>query len=359
MSSAKRLPRCPHRVATRNFKAVLGMLLLSLVSFSTVTELLHGRELLDFRLVDPASHMQPWPEDQSDILIEAPEVVRIASKWRTNLTGSARNKKDSKKPETQTDTPKPTIPATPQNEAPVATQEPEATAPTELEVKETDLAPASPVRPEAEPVAEPLPPEPLQPEVTDPQPIEEEAAQPQTTVIETIEVPASPAEQLSSGKPTPEVKAIDCYRAPPLTNLTTSIALPGGELPANAAALCAEQNPPTSDPRLCGGWNGTNYHWSATCMHHRPLYFEEINAERYGYTVSYALQPVISAARFFAAIPALPYKMVVERPRECIHTLGHYRPGSCAPRRCNRPGWSLGASAVETGAIAGLILLIP
>jgi len=94
-------------------------------------------------------------------------------------------------------------------------------------------------------------------------------------------------------------------------------------------------------------------------MHHRPLYFEEINAERYGYTVCQALQPVISAARFFGTIPALPYKMVVDCPRDCIYTLGYYRPGSCAPRRWNRLPMQLTAGVVETGFIAAMILLIP
>jgi hypothetical protein len=94
-------------------------------------------------------------------------------------------------------------------------------------------------------------------------------------------------------------------------------------------------------------------------MRHRPLYFEETNAERYGYTPSYTLQPLLSAAHFFATLPALPYLMMLERPHDCLYTLGHYRPGSCAPRRCRRWPLKLSASAVQTSFVVGLILLLP
>lgn len=117
------------------------------------------------------------------------------------------------------------------------------------------------------------------------------------------------------------------------SDLAVDISLPSGNLPSNKAAARAASMPVQGDSRLAGRWAMTDLRWSATCMRHRPLYFEEVNLERYGYTPSYTFQPLISAARFFATIPALPYKMVVERPRRCTYTLGHYRPGNCAPRR--------------------------
>ncbi len=158
---------------------------------------------------------------------------------------------------------------------------------------------------------------------------------------------------------TPPTQSRDCYQAPPLTALSASISLPAGKMPTNAAAECAQQNSLTGDTRLDGRWVGSEPHWSATCSRHRPLYFEEINAERYGYTASYTFQPVISAAHFFGTIPLLPYKMAVDHPRDCNYTLGHYRPGSCAPRCHNRLPKKIGATAVEAGFIAGLILLVP
>ena len=129
---------------------------------------------------------------------------------------------------------------------------------------------------------------------------------------------------------------VPCFVAPPLSAITANIrALPAGELPADRARECATGY--TLDPRLDFGWNHSDVHWSATCLCHKPLYFEEINAERYGYTVSRVLQPVISAGHFFFTIPALPYKMVVDRPCDCIYTLGHYRPGRLRPAALESP----------------------
>lgn len=70
--------------------------------------------------------------------------------------------------------------------------------------------------------------------------------------------------------------------------------------------------------------------WEAPAFYHRPLYFEEVNLERYG-NKHIHLQPVYSAAHFFANTLALPYKMGVNPPCERIYTLGHYRPGDCNP----------------------------
>ncbi|MEM8945534.1 MAG: hypothetical protein AAGD11_10140 [Planctomycetota bacterium] len=341
MSSATYTPRCPHRMA-KTVSASLWMLCIaSQLSLTTAIESLRAEELLDYRLVDPASHMQPWPDDESDILITPPATVRIATKWRTNLTGSRKLR-----------TPAAEEPA--QSEASSTQQQPSPSpvADSTLPLPVVDAPAAStPLSEESQPVA------------ADAEKVVTKA--PTALAIEVAtenpELISPPTKSTITAPPaTSEPSAqTNCYRAPALTELSTSIALPDGELPTDVATLCAGETSPTGDARLYGGWACVDYHWSATCMHHRPLYFEEINAERYGYTISYALQPVISAARFFATIPALPYKMAVDGPRDCVYTLGYYRPGSCVPRRCNRPPFSLRGSAVETGVIAGLILLIP
>ncbi len=94
-------------------------------------------------------------------------------------------------------------------------------------------------------------------------------------------------------------------------------------------------------------------------MRHRPLYFEEVNAERYGYTPGYCIQPLVSAGHFFATIPTLPYQMFAQPPCECIYTLGHYRPGSCAGYRPSRWPMHLGAGIAEAAVIVALVALIP
>ncbi len=150
-----------------------------------------------------------------------------------------------------------------------------------------------------------------------------------------------------------------CFVAAPMASLTIDVSLPSGLLPEDVAAACAATTVPRGDSRLHGGWAQTDHHWSATCQCHQPLYFEEIGVERYGHTSAYCLQPLISAGRFFLTIPALPYKMAVDCPCDGIFTLGHYRPGTCAPWRLHHLSCQAGAAIVQAGFVASLILLIP
>jgi hypothetical protein len=63
---------------------------------------------------------------------------------------------------------------------------------------------------------------------------------------------------------------------------------------------------------------------------HLPLYFEDAKLERYGQSVR-ILQPIVSGVRFFATVPVLPLKMVVEPPRQCTTYRYPYEAGRCAP----------------------------
>jgi hypothetical protein len=115
------------------------------------------------------------------------------------------------------------------------------------------------------------------------------------------------------------------------------------------------------DARLWRGWARTDFTWAATGLCHGPLYFEEVNLERYGYTLCPVLQPALSGAHFFLTIPALPYKMAHQCPRECVYTLGHYRPGSPAPWRTHYMdlAWDPTAATVQGLVVTGLVFAIP
>jgi hypothetical protein len=78
-------------------------------------------------------------------------------------------------------------------------------------------------------------------------------------------------------------------------------------------------------------WTPLTMTWKASNLCHKPLYFQEVNLERYGHTAGPWLQPVVSSAHFFANIAVLPYKMGMHPPHECQYALGYYRPGNCAP----------------------------
>jgi hypothetical protein len=106
-------------------------------------------------------------------------------------------------------------------------------------------------------------------------------------------------------------------------------------------------------------WIPSAYLWTASALCHKPLYFEEVQLERYGHTAGPIRGPLISGAHFFVNIAALPYKMAINPPHECQYALGYYRPGSCAPWMIPPIPLSLRGAAAETGAVLGGVFLIP
>jgi hypothetical protein len=99
--------------------------------------------------------------------------------------------------------------------------------------------------------------------------------------------------------------------------------------------------------------------WKASGLCNKPLYFEEVQLERYGHEVGPVMQPLISSAHFFGNALILPYKMGIHPPTECQYALGYYRPGSCAPYMIPAIPWSLRGAAVQAGVVTGGAALIP
>lgn len=106
-------------------------------------------------------------------------------------------------------------------------------------------------------------------------------------------------------------------------------------------------------------WVPVTMTWTANNLCHKPLYFEEVNLERYGHTAGPVLQPVISSAHFFVNIAVLPYKMGVHTPGECQYALGYYRPGDCAPWIVPPVPLSLRGGLSQAAAMTGLFWLVP
>jgi hypothetical protein len=99
------------------------------------------------------------------------------------------------------------------------------------------------------------------------------------------------------------------------------------------------------------------YHASALC--HKPLYFEEVQLERYGHTAGPFRQPVFSGAHFIISLAALPYQMGMHPPMECQYSLGYYRPGSCAPWMIPPIPLSWEGAKWEIATALGMSYLIP
>ncbi len=106
-------------------------------------------------------------------------------------------------------------------------------------------------------------------------------------------------------------------------------------------------------------WTRTAVTWKASELCHKPLYFEDVNLERYGHTHGPLLEPVVSSAHFFANIAVLPYKMGVHLPHECQYALGYYRPGNCAPWIKPPVPLSVRGALFQGAAMAGVYGIIP
>jgi hypothetical protein len=78
-------------------------------------------------------------------------------------------------------------------------------------------------------------------------------------------------------------------------------------------------------------WHPQTYTWTASSLCHKPLYFENIQLERYGHSHGPVMQPIRSAAHFFISLAFLPYQTAIHPANECQYPLGLYRPGACAP----------------------------
>lgn len=120
----------------------------------------------------------------------------------------------------------------------------------------------------------------------------------------------------------------------PIGALGTSIRMSEGEFPADVAAVRFATVPAYSHGYGARrGWLPSGFGWEAPAVFFKPLYFEDINLERYGIHQG-CLQPAISFGHFFTRCACLPYKLLVQPPCECIYTLGYERSNNCIPLYC-------------------------
>jgi hypothetical protein len=160
----------------------------------------------------------------------------------------------------------------------------------------------------------------------------------QSPGLQKIEVPVTPPGSViigdSDAAPPTEVDGCKSARdLKSIRNITADISVKPSDLTG------AKHLPPECslgkeklEPRH---WERTTFSWVAASTYHKPIYFDDDQLERYGHTFGPVTQTTLSAVKFFATVPLVPYYMGVYPPNECIYDLGLYRPGSCSPYYCD------------------------
>ncbi len=138
----------------------------------------------------------------------------------------------------------------------------------------------------------------------------------------------------------------------PIADLSTDIEPKGGNFLPKECPLGNDTYQQRNFPPI-------TYTWTASGLCHKPLYFEDVQLERYGHMAGPWLQPFASAAHFFFTVPILPYKMGLETPNECMYTLGYYRAGNCAPYLFDPIPISARGALFEAGAWVGGVFAFP
>lgn len=201
-----------------------------------------------------------------------------------------------------------------------------------------------------------------------------EIVSPSSEIISPIKVSAPPRIALAQIVDQPAASGINnlntLQRVKPLRDISLNIAPPeivnDQQQPiepphnygAEALPLLASEQPFTRGDLVAAGYE---WHPSAEGLTfcYQPLYFEEVNLERYGRSFG-LLQPFVSATAFYGRIPALPYMAFARPARRCTDHAHWALPGYRLPQWEKQPLVpSITGSAAEVAAIYGIILLIP
>jgi len=131
-----------------------------------------------------------------------------------------------------------------------------------------------------------------------------------------------------------------------------------GLIPENIAANRAAPSTSLMDGQS-RGIVSQQVNWRPANVCHLPLYFEDAMLERHGHVRWGCAQPIVSGAKFLTTIPLLPYVTTLQPPCEPRYTLGHFRPGSCAPALKDHLPWDRWAATVEVVSLGAFFWAAP
>jgi hypothetical protein len=96
----------------------------------------------------------------------------------------------------------------------------------------------------------------------------------------------------------------------------------------------------------------------ASYVCYQPLYFEQVNTERYGWECG-ILQPLISTGKFYADLAMLPYNMAVSPPWTCDSNAGWALPGEPTPFYLYTPVFNWRGMVGQAGTLVGASAVFP
>jgi hypothetical protein len=131
-----------------------------------------------------------------------------------------------------------------------------------------------------------------------------------------------------------------------------------GVLPEDTAAKRAALSTSLLDGQS-RGIVAKHVNWKPANVCHLPLYFEDAMLERHGHVRWGCAQPIASGIKFLTTIPMLPYITTLQPPCEPRYTLGHFRPGSCAPTLKDHLPWDHRAATVEVVSLGAFFWAAP
>ena len=115
---------------------------------------------------------------------------------------------------------------------------------------------------------------------------------------------------------------------------------------------------PKPEPVVVRQWEPLTETVEPGCVCHNRLYFQQINAERYGWSFG-VLHPLISLGDFYVDMATLPYHAAQQPFQKYECSAGYCLPGDRTPLMLYMPEPSLTGSLAEAAGIGLLFLAFP
>jgi hypothetical protein len=213
------------------------------------------------------------------------------------------------------------------------------------------IAPDAPAETDLAPMAPDAPPELAQAEPTE--------APPEPAIVEENVIPPSPEEPPpappSQFRPITAIKPYFDYD--PDGKSCEHLCPEDPNCPAEGFE-CPDETPFVTSRAFGRHFAPTHFMWMASNLYHRPLYFEDVQLERYGQVkCNEWCQAAESLGKFGVQLAALPYQVALDYPWAKRYSLGYYRPGDCAPKLHYQVPLNCKAAVTATAFYTGIVFL--